>query len=129
MKNPEWIFPVEDEDGVELAYANAIRSRRQGGSVRYIIGAVGVLSISERHIPLLRAFLDALEQAPLGTKVINCQQCGCPTVLVKEELMGTDNSGTECEEHDCTHSRRYPDPAPRPAPSDKSWIEMERSKP
>ena len=98
----KWIFPVEDEDGTELAYADVIRSRHPD-SPQYVIGAAGPLVISERHIPLLKAFLDALELAPRGTRIIECRGCGCSTVLVDGQLMGTDNSGTECEEHECLH--------------------------
>lgn len=120
-----WIFPVEEgEDGLspEMAQVHGFRrvsrdpftGARSTHPMRFMLGAD--LSFTERDLPIIRAFLDAHDAAPSGTEIIKCSRCDCPTVRVDSELWGLDSSGTECEEHECMHSCRYPDPDPELAP-------------
>jgi hypothetical protein len=107
----EWVFPVEEGDDPELGYAMAHKTRdfRQRhvevprGPMRYVIGNDGTLVVMEAHIPLLRAFLKALDAAPQGSEFVTCARCGCRTVWVYAELRGTDNTGATCDDHDCAH--------------------------
>jgi hypothetical protein len=108
----EWVFPVDDDDDPELAYAMGHRTRDFNqrhkevprGPMRYVIGDDGFLVIMEGHLPLLRAFLKALDAAPEGTEFITCVRCGCRAVWVGAELRGTENTGAQCDEHDCRHT-------------------------
>lgn len=106
----EWVFPVDDDDDPELAYAWGHKTRdfRQRhaevpkGPMRYTIGNDGLI-LMEAHLPVLRAFLKALDAAPQGSEFVTCVRCGCRTVWIYAELRGTDNTSVTCEDHDCTH--------------------------
>jgi hypothetical protein len=112
-----WIFPIEDDSDPELAYATGYAPPRRPAHIdrllagfepprppsrgmRYVVGRV---TFDEQDVPVLRSFLKALEAAPQGTEVIHCLGCDCKTIWVGTKLLGIDNSGTECDEHNCTH--------------------------
>lgn len=104
----EWVFPVEEGDDPELGYVMGHKTRdfRQRhveaprGPMRYVVGD---LVLMEAHLPLLRAFIKALDAAPKGTEFVTCARCGCRAVWVFAQLRGTDNTGVQCDDHDCHH--------------------------
>jgi hypothetical protein len=121
----QWIFPVNDGNDEGLAYVTGVKTgygppgHQRPGPTHYFIGAN--LIIEDSYIPVLKAFLKALDEAPDGTEIIYCRACGCGTVRVQParggsdrpcvaeaKLLSANNDGEFCDEHSCYHAAMNP---------------------